>query len=117
MDNLTIIIILVIVVLVLFKLLMNFNEEKKLLKSSKQSLSVKHGMKVEQFAPFFKNFKYNPSDCHFLGKPIDYIIFDEDNEEIILLEVKTENSRLTKREAWIKEAIGKKKVYFKEFRI
>lgn len=77
---------------------------------------------------FIADFPYNPSDCRFLGEPIDYVIFQNVNEcvegtadisevQIILADVKTGNSRLTKSQEVIKQAIANGQVYFKEFRL
>lgn len=82
----------------------------------------------EQFTPFISDFPYNPAACQFLGKPIDYVIFQNVSEcveglvdisevQIILADVKTGNSRLTKSQEIIKQAIANGQVYFKEFRL
>lgn len=58
---------------------------------------------------------------HFLGQPIDYIIFeglkDDDIKKVVFLEVKTGQSKLTKREKSLKNAIDKKRVSWKELRV
>ena len=86
------------------------------------------GQVGEHFTPFLPDFPYNPTACQFLGKPIDYVIFQNVNEcvegtadisevQIILADVKTGNSRLTKSQEVIKQAIANGQVYFKEFRL
>lgn len=86
------------------------------------------GQVGEHFTPFMPDFPYNPTDCQFLGKPIDYVIFqnvsacvdglvDISEVQIILADVKTGNSRLTKSQEVIKKAITNGQVYFKEFRL
>ncbi|BFL69479.1 hypothetical protein SKB0120_05410 [Moraxella osloensis] len=86
------------------------------------------GQVGEHFTPFMPDFPYNPTDCQFLGKPIDYVIFqnvsacvdglvDISEVQIILADVKTGNSRLTKSQEIIKQAIANGQVYFKEFRL
>lgn len=86
------------------------------------------GQVGEHFTPFMSDFPYNPTACQFLGKPIDYVIFQNVNEcvegtadisevQIILADVKTGNSRLTKSKEVIKQAIANGQVYFKEFRL
>lgn len=86
------------------------------------------GQVGEHFTPFMSDFPYNPTACQFLGKPIDYVIFQNVNEcvegtadisevQIILADVKTGNSRLTKSQEVIKQAIANGQVYFKEFRL
>lgn len=40
-----------------------------------KSRSVLSGMFSEQLAPFLPNFNFKPTECRFLGKPVDFIIF------------------------------------------
>ena len=58
---------------------------------------------------------------HFLGQPIDYIVFQGLHEDkidrVIFVEVKTGSSKLTKREKSLKETIEKKRVGWKEINI
>ena len=113
--SLTLIIILIFIIIVLYYLLKGEQKEKIKIKFKKDSMAIKHGQKIEQFIPFLKNFKYNKKDCHFLGNPIDWIIFCED--KIIIGEVKTGNSKLTEKQKRIKELIENGKVYWEEFEI
>ena len=94
-------------------------------KARKKSLDAQRN---EHFTPFMPDFPYNPTDCQFLGKPIDYVIFQNVSEcvdglvdisevQMILADVKTGNSRLTKSQEVIKKAITNGQVYFKEFRL
>lgn len=75
----------------------------------------------EKIAPILPNFPYNYKDLTFLGKGIDYLVFDGLSEgvvrEIILLEIKSWWSRLNKNEALIKDAVDKGKVKYKVLRI
>ena len=101
-------------------------------KARKKSLDAQRnfvrGQVGEHFTPFMPDFPYNPTACQFLGKPIDYVIFQNVNEcvegtadisevQIILADVKTGNSRLTKSQEVIKQAIANGQVYFREFRL
>lgn len=101
------------------------NARKKSLDAQR---NVVRGQVGEQFTPFISDFPYNPSACQFLGKPIDYVIFQNVSEcvdglvdisdvQIILADVKTGNARLTKSQEIIKQAIANGQVYFKEFRL
>jgi len=88
----------------------------------KRSRSVLKGQISEHLAPFIPEFKHQPSDARFLGSPIDYIIFDgmsEDAEhlKVYIVDIKTGNSRLTKRQRKIKEAVEKGRVFFETVRI
>lgn len=86
-----------------------------------KSRSVLSGMFSEQLAPFLPNFNFNPTECRFLGKPVDFIVFKGlDNkkvDEIIFVEVKSGKSRLSSVEKSLKEAIKNKKVSWEEYRI
>ena len=79
------------------------------------------GTYVEKLIPFMKGIKYDPKDMFFLGKPIDYIVFnrseDESVTDIVFLEVKTGNSQLSDREKSLKRAIENKSISWKELRL
>lgn len=95
------------------------------LKTEEQNRSIMSrqlaGTYVEKLIPFMKECKYDPKDMFFLGKPIDYIVFnrsgDEKVSEIVFLEVKTGNSQLSEREESLKKAIENKSVSWVELRI
>jgi hypothetical protein len=86
-----------------------------LLLSQKKSSEVRLGQISENLAPFLKEFKYNPKKCHFLGNPIDYIIFEED--KVIFLEIKSGESRLSDTQKNIRKLIKEGKVEFDQMRI
>lgn len=85
---------------------------------SKQVLS---GLAAEQLVPHMKDFPYYPGDWRGLGSPIDAIVFDgatrDDVEKIILVEVKTGNSRLTKKQRQIRDVVNEGRVEFLEYRV
>lgn len=79
-------------------------------KALERSRSVLKGQIGEQLAPFIKGFEYEPSDCRFIGSPVDYLIFDGlsegDVKEIILTDVKTgEEASLTEQQKEIKNLV------------
>ncbi len=86
-----------------------------------KSRAVLGGQFSEQLAPFLPDFKYLPTECRFVGKPTDLIVFkgmDEKKiEEVVFVEVKSGNARLSPQEKNLKEAIEKKRVRFEEYRI
>ena len=86
-----------------------------------RSRAVLSGHFSEQLAPFLPGFNFKPTECKFIGKPIDFIVFNGiDNKEIneiVFVEVKSGNSKLTSTEKKIKEAIKKKKVRWEEYRV
>lgn len=90
-------------------------EEFKKLLGQKKSSEVRLGQISENLAPFLDDFKYNPKRAHFLGQPIDYIIFEDD--EIIFLEIKSGMAQLNPVQKSIKALIKNKKVRWDEMRI
>jgi len=79
------------------------------------------GLVSEQLVPFFPQFKWNPKDARFLGKPVDFIVFDgldaEEVRAIVFVEVKTGSSALTTRERLLRDAIRQKRVEWCELRL
>lgn len=90
-------------------------EAKKKITSQKKSGEVRLGSIAEKLAPFLDYFEYNPANAHFLGQPIDYIVFEDD--EIVFIEIKTGNSQLSKKQRHIRDLIKSKLVSWKEIRI
>lgn len=97
-------------------------------RSNNMQRNVLKGQIGEQFTPFIADFPYNPSDCRFLGEPIDYMIFQNlhacseglaniEDVQIVIAEVKTGSARLNTRQKIIKQAIENGQVSFKELRI
>ena len=86
-----------------------------------KSRAVIGGQFSEQIAPFLPNFRYLPTECKFIGKPIDFLVFkgmDEKKiEEVIFVEVKSGNAKLSAQEKNLREAIDKKRVKWEEYRI
>lgn len=83
--------------------------------SQKKSSEVRLGQISEHLAPFLLNFKHDPKKAHFLGMPIDYIVFDEDR--VIFLEIKSGGAQLSKTQQQIKKLIEDKKVVWEVMRI
>lgn len=83
--------------------------------SQKKSSETRLGQITEQMAPFLANFPYDPKQAHFLGMPVDYVVFTDD--EVVFLEVKSGQAVLSKRQQQIKDLILKGKVSWKEYRI
>jgi len=79
-------------------------------KSRNKSVEVRTGQIMEKMTPFLEVFKHDPSRAVFIGQPIDYIVFGED--EIVFVEVKTGKSKTSKKQNNIKKLIEDKKVRF-----
>ena len=86
-----------------------------------KSRAVLGGQFSEQLAPYLPDFKYLPTECRFIGKPIDFIAFkgmDSKNiDEVVFIEVKSGNAKLNQHEKNLKETIEKGKVRWVEYRI
>ena len=78
--------------------------------SDKISLSTKYGQISEEFFPLEQSYPYNSKDFKFLGNPIDGIQFN--NDKIILVEFKTNTSKLSTKQRHIRNLINNKQVEF-----
>ena len=88
----------------------------------KQSRAVLGGLVSEQIAPLLPDFPFDPGDCRFVGKPVDFIVFRGMNEknisEVIFLEVKSGAGRnLNEQEKKLRDIIQAGKVSWAEFDI
>tara|TARA_B100001093_G_scaffold519468_1_gene608628 strand:- start:4484 stop:5059 length:576 start_codon:yes stop_codon:yes gene_type:complete len=90
-------------------------EQRKKVLSQKKSGEVRLGNIAETLAPFLDQFKFDPENCIFLGRPIDYISFDD--EQITFIEIKMGKSQLSSKQRHIRDLINDKQVYWKEIRI
>ena len=97
------------------KRLKHLENTYNILLSQKKSSEVRLGQISEQLAPFLSNFPYDPKKVQFLGNTIDYIYFGED--EVVIIEVKSGNARLSKKQRQIKKLILEGEVKWKEIRI
>lgn len=86
-----------------------------------QSRAVTRGQIYEQLVPYLPDFQFNPKDAQFLGKPVDFIVFDGldegDLRRIVFVEVKTGVSTLTTRERRVRDAIRRGRVEWSEIRV
>ena len=85
-----------------------------------QHRAVTQGQVYEQLVPYLPDFDFNPKDARFLGRPVDFVVFDGLDEgelrRIVFVEVKTGGSRLTTRERLIRDAIRDGRIAWKEIR-
>jgi predicted Holliday junction resolvase-like endonuclease len=97
-------------------------------RSVNQSRSTLKGQIAEQMAPLLAGFAYEPADARFLGDPIDYVVFrgrtrfgdpeqDLDGLEVVLLEIKQGQSKLSPIQRAIADAVEAGRVRFEICRI
>ena len=86
-----------------------------------RSKAVSRGQMSEQLAPYLPGFELNPKDACFLGRPVDFVVFDGLDEgnlrRIVFVEVKTGGSALTARERQICEAVRRGAVEWRALRL
>ena len=89
----------------------NFGERERLAREDgrRRSRAAFAGHALEELAPHFPNFPFNPKDLRFLGDPIDYVVFDGltdgDLRQIVLLEVKSGRSSLSGSQRSVREVV------------
>lgn len=91
-------------------------------KRLKQSRAVLGGLVSEQIAPLLNGFPYDPGDCRFVGKPIDFIIFKGMNgtsiNEVVFLEIKAgKNGTLNEQEKCLRDAVQKGRVRWEQLNL
>jgi len=87
----------------------------------KKSRAVIGGQFSEQLAPYLPDFPYKPTEARFIGKPIDFIIFngmdDKEIKDDVFLEVKSGKSALSTPERRLRDAVKNKKVRWELYQI
>ncbi len=97
------------------KNLMAARMENERVVSQRKSSEVRTGLIAEQMAPFLETFPYDPRQAHFLGRPLDFIVFTDDH--IRFVEVKSGESKLTDVQRKIRKNIEEGRVSFEVFKI
>ena len=86
-----------------------------------RSRAVNRGQAFEQLAPYLPGFEFNPKDAQFLGKPVDFVVFDGLDEgelrRIVFVEVKTGGAKLTRREQQIRHVVSRGAIEWRELRL
>ena len=93
----------------------NVIESNKRVSGELASVRVKHGQAWETFIPMMSKFEEelgHKQNATFLGQPIDFIYFNED--EIVFVEVKTGNSKLSSGQRRIRKLVKDKRVRWAE---
>ena len=88
----------------------------------KQSRAVLGGLVSEQIAPLLPEFPFDPGDCRFIGKPVDFIVFKGMNKqnisEVVFLEIKSGVSKnLNQQEKRLRQVIQAGKVRWVQFNV
>ena len=88
----------------------------------KQSRAVLGGLVSEQIAPLLPDFPFDPGDCRFIGKPVDFIVFkgmnDQNISEVVFLEVKSGVSKnLSQQEKRLRDVIQAGRVSWAQFSV
>lgn len=110
------------------KIRQQYEIEKARHESVEVSRRTIKGQIAEQFAPFLQGFPYLPSDAHFIGAPIDYIVFNgytelkdnhssDENFEVVMIDIKYNTAQLTEGQKQIAKAIKAGKVRFETVRV
>lgn len=92
-------------------------EKNRTLLSQKKSSETRLGQISEHLIPFLDKCRHDPKNMHFLGNPIDYLVFDFDQGEITFLEIKSGNSKPSKRQKVVKNIIKTGRIKYEEMRI
>ena len=85
-------------------------EELDAVKGKQISERVRLGQVSENLLPFLAGFPYEPKNVRGIFQPIDLLVFND--EEIVFVEVKTGDARLTEKQRNIKRLIEEGKVRF-----
>jgi len=92
-------------------------EKSRSILSMKKSSETRLGNITENLVPILQGLPYDSQNLRHLGTPIDYLYFNFDDAEVVFIEVKSGNSKTSKRQKLIKNAIKAGKVYFEELRV
>jgi len=86
-----------------------------------RSRAVLGGQFSEQLAPYLPDFPYKPTECRFIGKPIDFLVFkgmdEKEITEVKFVEVKSGKAGMSTHERKLRDVIKDKKVTWEEYRI
>ncbi len=96
-------------------------EEQRRKSAIAHSRQIIGGHFGEQLAPYLPDFPFDPTEARFVGKPVDFVVFNGlargDVSEIVFVEVKSGGSKMNRNEASVKAAVVEKRVRFAEYRV
>lgn len=93
----------------------SLEEKLRKITSQKKSSEVRTGLIVEQMAPFLEGFVYDSRKAIFLGRPLDFVVFDDTGVHFV--EVKSGKSQLSSTQRKIRDQIKAGNVTFEIYRI
>jgi predicted Holliday junction resolvase-like endonuclease len=91
--------------------------------ATKRSRSVLSGKAAEQLVPLVPAFseRFDAAEARFLGAPVDYVVFDGigagEVREVVLVEVKTGRSKLSRNELEVRRAVDEGRISFEVLRL
>ncbi len=89
---------------------------KQSVKLSRSSIT---GQVMEQLAPFFQDFPFDPTEVRFIGDPIDCLVFrgasHQECDEVVFLEIKTGKSSLKTVQRRVRDAVKEGRVRWEEY--
>jgi predicted Holliday junction resolvase-like endonuclease len=103
------------IIMTLIMILNRLSHKTKELKSKLKSTEVLFGKYAEQFMAFSNLFPYAHENFKFLGMPVDGVQFNDN--EIIFIEFKTGNAKLSEKQELIKKLVQGGRVKWMEIRI
>ncbi|MBI2103200.1 hypothetical protein HYT55_05130 [Candidatus Woesearchaeota archaeon] len=87
----------------------------------KRSRAVLGGQFSEQLAPYLPDFPFSPTECRFIGKPVDFIVFKgmdgKTIEEVVFVEVKSGKATLSSSERVLRDVVREKRVSWVEYKV
>ncbi|MFH1909008.1 MAG: Holliday junction resolvase-like protein [Chloroflexota bacterium] len=110
----------------------HIKHQREIEKARQQSVETSRrtikGQIAEQLAPLLPGFPYLPSDSHFIGDPVDYIVFNgyteykehhgsNDNLELVIIDIKHSKAHLSEGQKQIAKAIEAGNVRFETVRV
>lgn len=104
----------------------NLYVDKCIKEALQKSRNVVRGQVAEELLPLFPDFPYVLSDCKFIGRPIDYIVFEgmsdkRDTKEgeitIVLADVKVNKSTRNPVQNAIKRAVEAGRIRFETWQV
>ncbi len=126
-DVVTVVIILILLILAYYlgRIVRDLYWEKQIeairQDAIKRSRAVLGGQFSEQLAPYLPDFPFSPTECRFIGKPVDFIVFKGMDgkaiEEVVFVEVKSGKSTLSSQERALREAVKSGKVTWHEYAV